>query len=62
MPGTNLYRVSYRIGGEGRGSYEVTRLVRTSNADVDAVVQELGRRWSGQPLRRIEIVEPVEDL
>lgn len=62
VAGTHVYRVTYRIGGTGPGSYEVTRTVRTNNANIDDLARDLGRRWAGQPILRIEIVDPIEDV
>jgi hypothetical protein len=62
MPGTHLYRVTYRIGANGPDSFEVTRQVRTDVSAIHDIVTQLGRKWEGQPIRKIEVIEPVEEV
>lgn len=61
MP-THKYRVTYRVGEKGPESYEVTRTVHSDTADVDAFRTSVARKWAGQPIYRIEVVEPVETV
>jgi hypothetical protein len=56
------FRVAYRIG-EGKTGYEVTRLIETENGeDIDALQKELSKKWAGQPIHRIERVDPPEKV
>lgn len=52
--------MTYRMG-EGQESYEVVRLVEVEEgliADVHALRDQLGRKWAGRPINRIEVLEP----
>jgi hypothetical protein len=57
------FRVSYKIG-VGPDSYEVTRTVETdgpNSGNIEDIRQALRSRW-GQPITKIEVLEPTEKV